>query len=158
MTIKFPTDFLSTKTELPKKAVRWIRAAPAGHATIIDFFFTKETRERVTALLGEDRLVNHTRLPNGEGFAIASSEHPWENQDLAMPATKSGGTALLFPSRDTKGTGRPVRTALHFPENPKDGDRLFIVELGGHPDPVGSKWVPAPKSVPGAKVGNTTPA
>jgi hypothetical protein len=130
-----PTDFLS-RTSIPKgKVVEVIPAAPAGGATYIELFLTRESKDAVDnafAARGERHLFGYCALPTSEAVGLAWSHDAWENRDLLVPG--NGTVAdLLFAADDPLDTGRPVRITLG--PDPRDGDAALVQELGGYPVP-----------------------
>jgi len=145
LTITIPTDYLSTATRPPGRPITWVKPAPAGGATVLDLFFSMESHQRIEELFaehGDRHVLRYVRLPRGDSVVLAWSHVPqFENRDLKVPR-RDGGSELLFPARDRHKTGRPVR--MEFYPRVADGDRMFLMELGGHAMPPGSAYRPAP--------------
>lgn len=142
LSLYFPTDSLSTAYMPPDRGLTWVDPAPVGGVTIVELVFIRESRENLEAVFAERAervLVGYLKVPSGEALAIMRGHGPWESSDLEVPAS-DGGSALLFSARDPHGTGRPVRIQIRMMDD-RDGSMAFL-ELGGHPVPIGSKYVP----------------
>jgi hypothetical protein len=133
--IGFPTDYLSTALDPPaKKNVTWVPAAPAGMSTVVEFLFTRDTREgfRKFAVQGGRDVLAYVPLNTGEAFGMATFFFPKKEKDFRIPASHHEKRDLIISASDPKTTGRPVRLTLH--KNPKDGDCLMGWEFGGYFD------------------------
>jgi hypothetical protein len=130
-TVAFPTSFLSKPKAEGLEEISWIDAAPVGSATYLDLVITMESRDFVDkAFCGNQRRVlSHTALMRNEFLLVAHYHGDWEDSDLQMPG--DGKVAdLLFSANDPTDTGRPIRLTMF--SNPKDGDAIYIRELGGY--------------------------
>ncbi len=126
----FPTDYLSSVKKMPAKAVTWITPAPAGMATVLEMFFTREPEIELLKLMGKERVVTYTSLPNGEAFVLAQRSATGEKDDFYVDAYQPNDEPIIFSARDDGGTGRPIRFAAF--STPKDGDRMYVWEFGGY--------------------------
>jgi hypothetical protein len=129
--IGFPTNYLSTKLNLPKKPIAWIAAAARDRAIVLEMVFTREREEKLRELAkqGQRSLVAYTQLSNGEAFAVTSRDAAFAGENFVMPASHYQTQDYVFSSDDPVHTGRPVRLAIFT--NPRDGDRMAAWEYGG---------------------------
>lgn len=126
----FPTDYLSSVKKLPAKAVTWIIPAPSGMATVLEMLFTREPETELRKLMGNERVVTYTSLPNGEAFVLAQRSAIGEQDDFYVDASQPDDESLIFSARDDGGTGRPIRFAAF--SSPRNGDRMYVWEFGGY--------------------------
>ena len=135
--LAFPTHYLGAN-KLPPGVTR-IDAAPAGQATTVEMFFTRETEPTVVAAFGTNyKLVSYTSLPNGEFFVIRSGFESWVNRDRHVPGVLPGYNDLHFTASLPRGVTRHL--SLELSSSPKDNDALLITELSGYAVPAGTPW------------------
>jgi hypothetical protein len=143
--VGIPTDTLSTALKRPLKRVTCIAAAPAGMATVLEMFFTLESRETLITLSpkGGRELASYAKLPSREAFAVAVRHATWDGEDFGMPASHHETRDFIFSRSDPENTGRPIRLTMN--NNPKDGDSMLAWEFGGYPAPAGTWELIRPK-------------
>lgn len=132
--LAFPTNFLSRATEIERKKVTWIDAAPNDGATYVELGYTSESEKVIREILrsSENRkLIHYTRINDKEALLTMYYHSDWKNEDLYSP-TSSGSIFpnILFSANDPENTGRPIRITLHV--KPRDGEELILQELGGY--------------------------
>jgi hypothetical protein len=129
-----PTNFLSVGRGSIRKPVTWIKPAPAGMATYIEFLFTREDAlalQWLFAKRGLRTMIDFMPLPNGNNFVVCAHYDRWDERSVLVPASHQKKESLMFSAHDPKATGRPARLTTY--NNPKDGDALIGQELGGYP-------------------------
>jgi hypothetical protein len=129
---------LSTALTAESKPVTWVEPAPAGMATVLEMFFTRECEAELKAAVGSGprKIIAYTYLPNGEAFCVTRRHATWKGDQLGMPASHHETRDFVFSSQDPQGTGLPLRLIMFKP--PKDGDSIVGWEYGDDPAPAGT--------------------
>ena len=127
--VAFPTDFLSSAPDPESKPFKAITAAPSGMAVAVTIVFSHDPVAELRRTCNDlgINVLGAVALA-GETAAVISQHINWETEDFWMPASHGRNHDLIFAKEDA--TGRPIR--LFRLLQPKDGDCLFIEEIGGH--------------------------
>jgi hypothetical protein len=127
--VAFPTDYLSTAVEPPKKKTKWIVPAPAGMSIILECFFTNDAEEVVRSFAAPGRsLQMYVRLPKGDAFCATTFQSDFAGQDFSIPKSHGHEEDFVILRNDPDAQGRPVRVSMF--DNPKDGDPMVMWEYG----------------------------
>jgi hypothetical protein len=138
LSLAAPTDYLSKKPAPPAANITAIRAAPAGHATVIEVGLVSDCKSTL------EEAMQRSTVPYGilafapayDGFSLIVRWHhaQWENQDMNIPAAPKQGADATLQFRIEDGLHeRPIRLVFHVPV--KDRESLMLTELGGRVAP-----------------------
>jgi hypothetical protein len=130
-----PTDSLSAEIDSVQKPIIWIKPAPAGKATYLEFAFTREDEAamqwQIIVKKGNRKIIDCLPLPNGNNFVVLAHYDQWDDRNVLVPASHHENRNLMFSSYDPNGTGWPMRVSIFTMS--KDNEVLMIRELGGYP-------------------------
>jgi hypothetical protein len=140
LSVRFPTDYLSTKLPIEQKPIVWVPAADGGSATLVEFIFTRMNIETMmeVAKLGNRALISYDQLPNGEAFVVSSIHQPWIREDFFVPGRTKGGDDLVISADDPKETGRPVRFTRYLDPTSQKPVMCIGDEFGAYRVPSGT--------------------
>lgn len=123
-----PEACLSPHLPKPKKNPTWIAPPDAGHAVTIQLLQTRETAGDLEAMLhASHSLIWTAALPNGETLAIRTFQHPWEGNDVVVPANMAAQRDLILPRIYADEPPRSVAFSLFL-----QPEEAVVIQLSGY--------------------------
>ncbi len=133
LSLIFPTDFLrlAEPPENPKKPVVIFEPPPAGSATQIGFFFSREGDSMEEKFLAVGHPMFRFDLRNGEFVWLVVKPIAFDKSLLPNRPLSLTRESLLDPAALVEpGTQKKDLTAI-FWNSPKEGDPFYVWEVGG---------------------------
>ena len=98
LSLVIPEACLSPHLTKSRKKPKWIAAPEAGNAITIQLLLTREAVGDLEAMLPANHsLIWTAALPNGETLAIRTFQHPWDGNDVVLPANMAAERDLVLP-------------------------------------------------------------
>jgi hypothetical protein len=137
ISLRIPSEYLSTVFAAERKALTWIPPAPNGGATLVDFAFSGAGDNATEKMAEATRrtIVSLTRLPNGDAFVVTWAHCDWTQDSFTVPGLFDQPGQHVISRSDPLGSGRPVRF-LRFIDPTPEWPIMTIDEFGAYPAPL----------------------
>jgi hypothetical protein len=138
----FPTNYLGRSQKPLEKEILRVPPAPAGNATAIGVFFTRDNPESVIRQMGTTaKLISEIPTSDKEFCGIAAFNFSgWQDLDIIVPASHHEMRELRFTAALPEGAERTF--SLMLPRRPDlEGAPLVLTEIYGYAVPPGTGCV-----------------